>query len=222
MIIVIDGPSGSGKGTLAKRLADDFNWAHFDTGAMYRSVCWYLLEHQIDLDDENAIKNSLDQIHYEIKREGSCERYFVNGHEVTKAIRTRLITKHVSKVSAYPKVREFLVPIQRKYAQDQDAIFEGRDMGTVVFPDAKIKFYLEAKALVRALRRCKQLKELYPNKSFDVEEIHQDILRRDQYDSTRTHSPLKKADDAIAIDTSELSIDQVFENMKSYIEEINS
>lgn len=219
MIIVLDGPSGSGKSTLAKMLSKEFNIPYFDTGAMYRSFCWLLLHHHISLDDHNAIKAILRQINFEIKAVHGHQHYLINGHDVTREIRDEKVTQNVSKISAYLYVRETLVNIQREFGKNNEAVFEGRDMGTVVFPNANIKFFLYADPVIRATRRFEQLVESFPNKQFDREKVLQELIVRDQNDSQREHSPLKPADDAVLIDVSYLTLEEVFEKLKKYIQE---
>lgn len=222
MIIVIDGPSGSGKSTLAKKLSSYLGMPYFDTGAMYRSFCWFLLKNQISTDDEDEIKKILKKMDFKIITTGDDLRYLVNGEDVTDAIRTEEVSKNASKFSSYFFVREHLVDIQRSFGKSHHGIFEGRDMGTVVFPNADIKFFLYADPNIRALRRFEQLKEKFPLKHFEKKEVFEELIKRDEYDSTRKHSPLKQAKDAILIDVSHLSIQEVFEKMKSIIDEKKS
>lgn len=218
MIIVIDGPSGSGKSTLAKKLSAHFHIPYFDTGAMYRSFCWFLLKNDITSEDEEAIKKMLKKMDFKIVTVDDDLRYLVNGEDVSVAIRNEDVSKHVSEVSAYLFVREHLVGIQRDFGRSNHGIFEGRDMGTVVFPNADIKFFLYADPNIRALRRFQQLKDKFPLKQFEEKKVLHELIKRDEYDSTRKHSPLKQAKDAISIDVSYLSINEVFEKMKTYIE----
>lgn len=218
MIIVIDGPSGAGKSTLAKKLAKALNVAFFDTGAMYRSFCWFLLNHQMDVNDQKSVVKALESFHFRMECHGDQGRFFVNDVDVSDLIRQPEIDQHVSIVSSYLPVREKMVDYQKKYAKRHSAIFEGRDMGTVVFPQADMKFFLMADAHIRAKRRYLQLLELNPGQSFELQQIESEIKRRDEYDSKRVHSPLKKAEDAIVIDASHLNIDEVFSQMKNQIE----
>lgn len=220
MIIVIDGPSGSGKSTLAKRLSKKLNIPYFDTGAMYRSCCWFLIHQGIDLDDIQKIKESLETFDFQIKpNKGGELQYLVNGHDVSLAIRDEDVSRNVSKVASYLFIRSKLVQIQRECAKTSEGIFEGRDMGTVVFPNADVKFFLYADPNIRALRRFEQLKLNFPLKNFEKNKVLQDLMSRDAYDSQREHSPLKQAEDAILIDVSYLTLDEVFEKMESYIRE---
>jgi CMP/dCMP kinase len=219
MIIVIDGPSGSGKSTLAEKLSKDLKIPYFDTGAMYRSFCWFLLKNNISDDNENEIKECLNKMDFRIVTTGDNLRYLVNGEDVTDAIREENVTKHVSKVSAYLFVREHLVSIQRAFGKSNHGIFEGRDMGSVVFPNAEVKFFLYADPNIRALRRFEQLQGKFPGKQFEKEKVLHELNKRDEFDTMRQYSPLMQAKDAISIDVSHLSIEEVFEEMKSHIKE---
>lgn len=221
MIIVIDGPSGSGKSTLAKRLAKELHFDFFDTGAMYRSVCYFLMQRNVSLDQPDSIQKVLGDFQYDIRGKGDQTQFYVNGEDVSEKIRTREVTNQVSVVAAYSFVREKLVDLQKQFGEKGNAVFEGRDMGTVVFPKADVKFYLIASAQVRAKRRFEQLKELYPNSTFDLKQIESEIIRRDEIDSTRAHSPLKKASDAIEIDSSNLSIEEVLNLMLDTVRKKN-
>lgn len=220
MIITLDGPSGTGKSTVAKRIAERLGFVFFDTGAMYRALAWKLLADQIDPQDREKIKESLPSFHYEIQTDSKGEkRYFVGGKEVTEAIRTQQITALSSQISAYPEVRQLLVQIQQKFARTSNSVFEGRDMGTVVFPKADYKFFLTADAKVRAMRRYQELLVKFPHLqgTLQIEQIQNEIEERDEKDSKRAVSPLRQAEDAILIDTSHDSIDVVVEKILSHI-----
>ena len=209
-IIAIDGPSGSGKSTISNRLAKILDIEYLNTGSMYRAATLYFLEHLLNEDSRiEEIKKALDDIKIDFRD----NEIFLNGVNVEKEIRSDIVTKNVSWVSANSLVRERLVNMQREIAKEKSFVLDGRDIGTVVFPNAKYKFYLTANARQRAIRRFEQ------NESkLTVEEIEQAIIDRDNYDSTREISPLKKADDAIEIDNSNLNIDQtinlILENME--------
>jgi cytidylate kinase len=221
MIITIDGPAGTGKSTIAKNLAEKLKFAYFDTGALYRSVTYLLIKNGIDFDDEiNVTKILNDDFLYEIKTVNNKKRYFVNNEDVSEIIRSNFITDNVSRVSCKKYVRENLLKRQRKYAEENDIVCEGRDIGTVVFPNADVKIYLTARASIRADRRFKQLIEKYPQDigTLNKNQILEDIKKRDDLDSNRKISPLKKATDAHLIDTSRLTIDQ---SVKKIIKKIN-
>lgn len=206
-IIALDGPSGSGKSTIANLLAKKLKISYLNTGSMYRALTLYLLENNIKKTDDFD-KNILENINIDINK----DKVFLNGKDVSKEIRDKEVTENVSWVSSMPEVREYLVEMQRNISNNKSIILDGRDIGTVVFPNAKYKFYLTASSYVRAKRRFDQ-NEI--DKSF--EEIKEDIEKRDYLDSHREISPLKKADDAIEIDSSDLTIaqtiDKIIENM---------
>ncbi len=212
MIITIDGPSGTGKSTVAKGVAKRLGFLFFDTGAMYRSLAWKLTEQNISLTDEAAIQGLLDRFQYDIQttREGE-KHYFVGGVDVTSQIRTQEISLLASQVSSLPFVRKALVKIQRSFGHRVNAVFEGRDMGTVVFPDAELKIFLTAKPEVRAERRYRELLLKFPDlaDSLSKEQILSEIEERDHNDRTRAVSPLRQAADALLIDTSELTSEEV-------------
>ena len=206
-IIALDGPSGSGKSTIANLLAKKLKISYLNTGSMYRALTLYFLENNIKKSDDFD-KNILENINIDINK----DKVFLNGEDVSKEIRDKEVTENVSWVSSMPEVREYLVEMQRNISNNKSIILDGRDIGTVVFPNAKYKFYLTASSYVRAKRRFDQ-NEI--DKSF--EEIKEDIEKRDYLDSHREISPLKKADDAIEIDSSDLTIaqtiDKIIENM---------
>jgi len=215
MIITIDGPAGTGKTTVAKKVAEILGFDYFDTGAMYRSITWQLLEKNATLSDEEEIEKNLAAFSFEIQRNGGSVRYFVNGIDVTAAIRSQKVTARVSFVSSLKKVRESLWEIQRKFAKNRNAVFEGRDMGTVVFPQAEVKIFLTARAEERAQRRLKELEEKNPEEAalFNLETMRAEIAKRDDTDSSRELAQLRCPEDAYVIDTSDLSIDQVVDQI---------
>ena len=205
--IAIDGPAGSGKSTVAKEIAKIFNIIYVDTGAMYRTVGLYCIENGIDTKDEKAVEKILNQIDMKIKLENNNQMIFLNGENVNTKIRSQEAGKAASDVAAILAVREKLVEIQRKLALENNVIMDGRDIGTNVLPNAQIKIYLIADAKIRAQRRLHELQLL--GKKADLEIIKKQIEDRDKNDMTRIHNPLKKAEDAIELDTSDKNIDEV-------------
>ena len=203
MIIAIDGPSASGKSTTAKGVSKKLGFTHIDTGSMYRAVTFGLSLESIMLDDRNRIMTFLNNLDLKFDNFGDI---ILNGNNVSNAIRTVEISSKVSMISAIPEIRSKMVDFQRAIAGKNDCVLEGRDIGTVVFPNADYKFYMVADINIRARRRLIDLKKM--NESTTIEEIISSIKIRDEFDSKRSHSPLKKAIDAIEIDTSLLSINQ--------------
>lgn len=211
MIITIDGKIATGKSTIAKNLAQAIGYIFFDTGAMYRCLTYALLKHHVAIDDPIAVKKFLDKFNFDIKLKRGERIYLVDDEDVSLLIRGAVVTSAVSKVSAMPEVRKHLVEIQRKLATGVNSVFEGRDMGTVVFPDAELKIFLTGSPEIRAQRRLDEMKAKFPEecKDLTLEQMLEDINARDTYDSNREVSPLKKAEDAFEIDTSKLSIDEI-------------
>ena len=203
MIIAIDGPSASGKSTTAKGVAEKLGITHLDTGAMYRTVTWGLKKAAIHPSDDEKVRDFLKNL--EIYFDAS-NHIWLNGKDVSVEIRTGDISSRVSVVSAIPEVREKMVKIQRQIAGKKDCVLEGRDIGTVVFPDAEYKFFLVADTEIRAKRRLLDLERI--GESSTLSELIDDIERRDAFDSSRDHSPLLQAEDAIPIDTSHLTINE--------------
>lgn len=218
MIITIDGPVATGKSTIAKRLAESIGFIYFDTGAMYRAVTYELLENHIDINQEERVKEFLKDFDFDIRVIRREKRYFVKGEDVTDKIRSPEVTNAVSAVSSLKSVREKLVAIQRALSEGVNAVFEGRDMGTVVFPNAPVKIFLTGQDGIRAMRRYEELMAKYPaeNKNLTLQDCLEDIKKRDLYDSTRENSPLRQADDAFVIDTSDLTIDEIVFKILEY------
>lgn len=218
MIITIDGPVATGKSTIAKKLAESIGFIFFDTGAMYRTFTYGILKHHIDIDNpqqlEDFIKNFKIDIHV-VRRE---RHYFFENEDVTQKIRGEEVTSAVSKVSAKKAVRDKLMATQRELAQGVNAVFEGRDMGTVVFPDASLKIFLTGRDDVRAKRRFDELTSKYPEevKNLTLEKCLEEITGRDRHDSTREFAPLVQAKDAYVVDTSDLTTDEVVYKILEY------
>ena len=212
MIIAFDGPAGSGKSTVAKIISEKLGITYLDTGAMYRAVTLYFLENNVDFNDENQVKINLEKIELEFIN----DKLYLNNKDVSVQIREKNVNDNVSFVSAIRIVREKMVDLQRKMSGKKSVALDGRDIGTVVFPNADYKFYVTASVDVRARRRYEEeLQKGKTNISFD--EVKKSMENRDYIDSNREVTPLKKADDAIEIDTSGMSIEQVLEKILSYI-----
>lgn len=211
--IAIDGPSAAGKSTISKLLAKELGYAHLDTGAMYRCVGYYSKVKGIDEHDEKAIASMIDDMQISFDSMGNV---FINGEDVSKAIRTNDMSMRASSVSAHPMVREKLVEMQQKIAKDKGYILDGRDIGTVVLPDAEVKVYMIASVEARAKRRFKEYEEKHIEADYD--EIYQDIEKRDYQDMNRKTSPLRKADDAQEIDTSDMTIEEVVSAIRNLIQ----
>jgi len=220
MIITIDGPIATGKSTIAKELAQRISFIYFDTGAMYRCLTYGLLKNNISLKDTAAIVNYLLTFEFDINIKGGEKSYFVDGEDVTEAIRGEKVTSLVSEVSALKEIREKLVAIQRKLANNINAVFEGRDMGNVVFPDAEVKIFLKGDPIVRAKRRYEEQKTKYPKEyqKLTLEQAIADINKRDHYDMTREFSPLCQANDAHVIDTTNHTIDEIINKILEFID----
>ncbi|MGL4510399.1 (d)CMP kinase [Cetobacterium sp.] len=212
-IIALDGPAGSGKSTIAKVIAKNFGLTYLDTGAMYRMVALYILENNIDFNNAADVENILNNIKVDI----IDDKFILNGKDVSLEIRTPEVTKIVSPVSAIKAVRVKLVDLQREISKGKKVILDGRDIGTVVFPNADLKVFLVASPEERAKRRVKD----YASKGIteDFETVLKDILERDHTDSTRKESPLKKAEDAIEVDTSFLNIEESVQAISNLIKE---
>ncbi len=219
MIVAIDGPAASGKSTTAKMVAKKLEMTYLDTGAMYRAVTLALLRSNTDLDDYDSVCQVVDELELDIYDKGSKTIVKLDGEDVSQAIRSMPVTENVSAVSAMKYVRQTMVEIQRNIGKKTNCVVEGRDIGTVVFPDAEFKIFMVADVNMRAERRFKDLYEMGENRSF--QEVLADLKRRDEKDSTRAYSPLQKADEAIEIDTSMLSIDQQVEKIINLVKNNN-
>ena len=207
MNIAIDGPAGAGKSTIAKRLAKKLGFIYVDTGAMYRAMAYYFLQHNIDAKDENAIAAACPDVDVTITYENGEQQVLLNGENVNGVIRNEEVGNMASSTSVYPVVRKKLVELQRQLAKSADVIMDGRDIGTWVLPDAQVKIYLTASSATRAKRRYDELTE--KGVSCDLAEIEKDIIDRDYRDMHRETSPLRQAEDAVLVDSSEMNIDEV-------------
>jgi cytidylate kinase len=214
LIIAIDGPSGAGKGTLARRVASELNYRHVDTGAMYRAVAWKALHDGVALDDEGAVAGLAEHC----ALDSGNGRVVIDGHDVTRAIRTPEIDKAAASVARLPRVREELVKRQRELGQARAVVMEGRDIGSVVFPDADVKVYLDASAEERARRRANDPAHT-GGKDATLAGVQSDLQARDKSDSERPVAPLTLAEDAIYIDTTGMSIERVVEQVMAIVQQ---
>jgi len=207
IIIAVDGPSGAGKSTLSRALSKRLGYLEIDTGAMYRAMAWLAREKGLDLADEQAVQEFARNARVELRQENGATRVLANGRDVTGEIRTPEISMLTSRISSLRPIREAMLALQRKIGEKGGVILDGRDIGTVVFPDAELKFFLTASPEERGRRRYLELKAKGEQTSLD--ETIQSVIQRDRQDSERELAPLRKADDAIPIDSTGLTIDQV-------------
>jgi cytidylate kinase len=221
LIIAIDGPAASGKSTTAQLLAEKLGYVYIDTGAMYRACALKAKKMGIDINDEESIRELLDDIDIRIENHNSKNRIYLDGEDVSEDIRADDISALASAISAIPAVRYKMVELQRKMGEKGGVILDGRDIGTFVFPTAEVKFFLTASPEVRAKRRWLELQQKGINKDFS--EVLADLVKRDNNDSQRALAPLKKADDAIEVDTSNMTIeeqtDYLYQIIRSRMEE---
>lgn len=213
--IAIDGPASAGKSTIAKIIAKNQQLIYLDTGAMYRAVTWAALQNNIDFADETALCQLIDQGQIKFENMADGQHVFWNQQDITLAIRTDEVTRNVSEVSAHELVRQKLVHEQQAYAKLGGIVMDGRDIGTHVMPNADVKIFLVASVDARAERRYKE--NLAKGLPADLEQLKKDIQARDEYDSTRKVSPLKKAEDAIEVDTTSMNIDDVVQTIEQII-----
>lgn len=204
--IAIDGPSGAGKSTVAKAVAKKLGFIQVDTGAMYRSVGLYAYEHGIDPSDREAVSGCLSDISIDLGFSEAGQRIYLNGRDVSELIRQNIISQYASKVSAVPEVRAFLLEMQRKVAREHNVVMDGRDIGTVILPDAELKIFQTASVKERAKRRYEELTA--KGQVVDPEEIRREITERDYNDSHRAEAPCVPADDAVIIDNSNITIEE--------------
>ncbi len=217
LVVAIDGPAGSGKGTITNLVGKKMNLVNIDTGAMYRCVTLYMIEHGIGLEDTEKIEKMLEVIDIKLDKVDNEDRFYLDGRDVSKEIREKPVNDLVSPVSHIVQVREAMVKLQRKIGSTMNVIMEGRDIGTNVFPDADVKIYLDATPEERARRRMKQNEEKGIKMTY--EEVLQNILFRDNNDRTSNVAPLKQAEDAVYLDSTDLTIDEVAEKVIDIINE---
>ena len=219
MVITIDGAAGVGKTTTAKKLARMLGFGYLDTGAMYRAITYFFIQHQVDIESKNMVINSLDTLSLDVSFPvDRPTKIMLDGEDISEDIRKKVVTNRVSQVSAIEDVRKKMVKIQKEIVSNGNFVVEGRDIGTVVFPNAEHKFFLVADYDIRAERRLKDFDNV--NEKFDLSDIKNDLIRRDEHDKNRKFSPLKKAEGAVVIDTSNCSIDEQVESIYKYIERV--
>ncbi len=214
ILVTIDGPAGAGKTTVSRALAEALGYNYVDTGALYRAVGLAAHRAGISAEDDDGLQRVCRGLALVFERTADGTRLLMNGEDVTGLIRTPEMSMMASAVSARPVVRQFLLSVQKELGRRKEAVFEGRDMGTVVFPEAEAKFFLDASTRVRAERR---FREIASTASVTLEEVERDIIQRDRNDSTRAIAPLKPAQDAVIIDSSDVPADEVVERMMAHI-----
>ena len=212
--IAIDGPAGAGKSTIAKLVAKEKGFIYVDTGAMYRAIALYLIRNNVALDDSESMVRFASQAEVSIKYVDGQQQVILNGENVNGLIRTEEVSKMASVSSAVPEIRTMLLELQRKLARENDVVMDGRDIGTNILPNAQYKIFLTASAEERANRRYKELVER--GEECDYEKIKADIIERDERDSNRATAPLKQAEDAILVDSSNMTIDEVAKTIIDY------
>lgn len=216
--VAVDGPSGAGKSTLAKALAAELGILYVDTGALYRTIGVYMSRHGIDSGDSAAVIAALPQLHIAMRYDDEgLQRMELNGEDVTAAIRLPEVSMYASAVSAIPEVRDYLLELQRSFARKSSVIMDGRDIGTVVLPDAQVKIFLQAAVEIRAQRREKELRERGTPRPF--EQVLAEMKERDYNDTHRATAPLRPAEDAVVVDTGELNFQESFERLLEIIRE---
>lgn len=210
--IAVDGPAGAGKSSIARAVAEEIGYIYVNTGALYRSIALYSIENKLD---NESLVNSLDKINIRLEFIDKCQHVFLNDNDVSDKIRTPEVSMGASKVSVIPEVREFLFGLQKKIAAENNIIMDGRDIGTVVLPDADLKVFLTASAEERANRRFKEMTD----SSITYEQVLEDIKQRDYNDMHRDIAPLKQAEDAVLLDTTGMTIEEVKQKLKALIDE---
>lgn len=219
MRIAIDGPAGAGKSTVAKAVAKKLGFIYVDTGAMYRAIGLYLMEKKLNFLDEEPLRRALDEVQLDIGYENDVQQVYLNGKNVTSQIRTEAAGNMASQVSALLPVREKLVEIQQDMGRRANVVMDGRDIGTVVLPDAELKIYFTASSRVRAERRYRELAE--KGIISTIEEVEAEIIARDYRDMHRKHSPLKQAEDAVLVDSSEMTVNDALQAVLKLAQEVN-
>jgi cytidylate kinase len=220
LVIAIDGPAAVGKSTMGKLIARELGFLYIDTGAIYRAITWKVLKNNINVNDENIISNLVSNTCVTIEK-ANCKslndyyHIFVDGEDITEEIRNPSIDQNVSQIARLPKIRKQLIYLQRKLAEKADIVMEGRDIGSVILPQADIKFYFTASEEERIKRRYREL--INKGYSIDYEEVKKQIIQRDKIDSKRKYAPLIKAKDAVLIDSTEKSIEEVKDNILKII-----
>jgi cytidylate kinase len=211
IVVALDGYSSCGKSSTAKKVAAALSYAFIDSGAMYRAVALYFLQNKVDISDINAVKKALNEVHvsFVFNPERQASDVYLNGENVEQEIRKMYISEFVSSVSSIPEVRHAMVAQQKKMGELKGIVMDGRDIGTVVFPQAEVKVFMTAEPLIRAKRRQLELEQ--KGEFLPIEEILENLRKRDEIDSTRSEGPLKKAEDAIELDTSEKTMEQQVE-----------
>ncbi|HJA36220.1 MAG TPA: (d)CMP kinase [Firmicutes bacterium] len=215
--VAIDGPSGAGKSTMARLLAQQLGFVYVDTGAMYRSIGLYAKRAGIGLEEIEAIVPRLPEITIQLRYTDGVQHIFLNGEDVSEEIRTEIISRYASAVSTLAPVREYLLELQRGLARDHDVIMDGRDIGTVILPHAQVKIFLTASAEERARRRYQELLE--KGQAVEYDQVYQDLLARDEKDTSRAAAPLKPAADAVQLNSTAYTLEETLERMKTIIGE---
>lgn len=215
--VAIDGPAGSGKSTISKIIAQKLGFVHLDTGALYRAIAYFIDKNGIDFTGENEVEKCLKDIDLKVEKGAEEQKILLNGKSLTNELRSLNVTKIASKIASYKSVRDYLLDFQRSFAKTQDTVMDGRDIGTVVLPGATVKIFITASPEVRAKRRLAQMSK--NDKNSEYEEILSAIKKRDYEDTHRAIAPLKKADDAILVDNSDMGLNQTVESVLNKIKE---
>ncbi len=214
--VAIDGPAGAGKSTIARRLAKSMNYIYVDTGALYRTVALSIMQNGVDSDDTKAVTEHINGIKVDIMYKGDEQRVLLDGNDVSELIRTPEVSMMASKTSAIPEVRAFLLGLQRKLADEHNVVMDGRDIATVVLPDAKVKIFLTASATVRAKRRYDEL--IAKGEAVEFEDVLSDLIKRDEQDMNRAVAPLKPSEQSVIVDTSDLDLEGAVNAMRQVVE----